>query len=301
MLTYTLAQTADWENLLELRDVPLWSFNMNNQGVGVTVGMRGNCYLTDDYGRSWAKHYPGTDKILNYAGFTPDGGILVTGYEGTIVYFEKPGIKFEDRSAEPVYNLKNFIFTDDKNGYMISERNYLLKTSDGGKLWEVEKVFREYPFLKGIINIGSTLYVAADNRDTSVIYKSNDEGKNWEIISIFPGESIWNIKNYDGIIWISGSGGLLANSNDGGVNWNWIETKSKKYIIDFEVKGNEIWIMSKWDKDREILNSNNLGKSWKIFDSTEKCDWPGKMKIIGNDIYLVEDYHGKVKKAKINH
>lgn len=300
MLNLSYAQTADWENLLELKGVPLWSFSMNSKGLGVAVGMRGNCFLTENFGKSWTQHYPGTDKMLNFAGFTPDGGILVTGYEGTIVYFDKIGAKFEDRSAEPVYNLKDFIFTDEKNGFMISEKGYMLRTFDGGKVWQVEKVITEYPFLRGIINIGDALYIAADNRDTSVIYKSVDNGKNWEVMSIFPGESIRRIKNFDGVLWISGAGGLLSNSKDGGKNWRWIETKLKEYIIDFHIKGSEVWILATWDKNREILRSKNFGVSWEVFDSTRNCDWPGKMEILGNYIFLIEDYNGKVKKSIIN-
>jgi photosystem II stability/assembly factor-like uncharacterized protein len=295
----TIAKPAVWENLLEVHGTPMWNCDMNSEGTGVAVGVSGICYLTNDYGKSWTKHYPGTDKILNYAGFTPDGGILVTGHQGTIVYFDKPGSEFEDRSAEPVYNLKDFIFTNDKLGFMISERYYLLKTTEGGKLWEVEKVFREYPFMHGIINIDNTLYLATGNRDTSVIYKSVDDGKNWDIISIFPGESIRSIRNFGGNIWICGAGGLLANSKDGGKKWNWYETKLKKYITDVEVIGNEIWINTSLDKNREILFSKNQGKTWEVFDRTDKCDWSSSMKIIGNEIFLVEDYHGKVKKAKI--
>ena len=289
----------DWEILNKVDGVPHWGFDINNSGVAVMCGMR-NCSISDDFGKSWNKHYAGTDAILNFAGFAPDGGIMVTGHKGTIVYFAKSGSKFEDRSAEPVYNLKKFIFTNQQNGFMISEGYYLLKTSDGGKNWEVEKIFREYPFLKDIMNIGNTLYLATDNRDTSVIYKSVDNGKNWDIISIFPSENIQCIKNINGKIWISGAGGLFANSDDGGKNWNWLNPKTKLYLSNFEVIGSKIWIYASWDKERIIFFSDNSGKSWKEYDKTLSNDWPGKLKILGDELYIIEGYNSTVKRKNIS-
>lgn len=292
--------SADWEVLNKVEGVPHWGFDINSSGISVMCGARGSCFISEDFGKSWQKHYSGTDFFLNYAGFTPDGGILLTGHKGTIVYFSKSGSEFEDRSGEPVYNLKKFMFTDNQTGYMLSEKMYLLKTTDGGKNWDVVSEFLKYFEMMDITEINGNLFLATGNRDTSVIFKSNDGGKNWDLVSLFPGEKIYKIKAINNKLWVSGAGGLFANSTDGGKNWNWQNLKTKLYLGDFEIIDNKIWIYCHWDKERIIFFSDNSGKPWQEFDKTMNNDWPGKMKILGDNLYIIEGYNSTVKRIKIN-
>ena len=49
-----------------------------------------------------------------------------------------------------------------------------------------------------------------------------------------------------------------------------------------------------------IFHSDNSGKSWKEFVKTLSNDWPGKLKILGDELYIIEGYNSTVKRKNIN-
>ncbi len=292
ILQITTTESAEWKITYKSNN-PLYRICLNEQ-IGGAIGAGGSYCYTIDAGLTWQKQYSGTDAYLNYVGFTPDGGIMLTGYKGTLVYYSKPGSNFEDRSLEPVYNLQKFYFVDNYLGFLLTFNSYLLKTTDGGKTWEENHSFKEFPDLRSLTSDKNTVYVISTNGDSSALYSSVDKGENWILTCLFKGEKISKIHYQNGVLWASGGGGAFCSSKDGPKTWTWYQTGLHHYIEDFAIEDNQIWLYCWWENDRRILKSADNGKSWYEFDSSP-CDWSGSMQIIGEKIFVAENYNGIIK------
>ena len=133
-----------------------------------------------------------------------------------------------------------------KNDYNLNKElityNYIIKSNDGGNTWESmefpqkenytdlyfsykidnKNIFRYRSKGKGLtifsMNEKGELYIKYNGYID--LYKSQDEGKNWQFIPSVPGNKIYNIDiSNPGIITVTTEGGLFK-STDGGVTWD---------------------------------------------------------------------------------
>jgi photosystem II stability/assembly factor-like uncharacterized protein len=293
LIMHLSAEAKDWNTVANLNNEPLTKIKFNDNGMGIALGPRSNYLYSTDAGLSWKRQYVGTHYPLSDINFTSDGGILITGYYGTIVYFSKPGDEFEDWSIDPVFSLGRFTYVNTNILLVITKNSYIARSTDKGKTWKAVSI-TEHPYLTSIAQVHDKLYLAAYNNDDSAIYESSDEGGTWKLINIFEGEQIWNL-HYDGNkIWALGSDGLLCNSTDNCLTWNWINTQSNYSINGFVSDKNNIWLYCMFNNERIILNSQDFGATWTEFDRSE-CEYSGQMFLFQNKLFVAENYHGVIK------
>jgi photosystem II stability/assembly factor-like uncharacterized protein len=293
LIMHLNANAKEWNVVENLNHEPLRKIKFNDKGIGVALGPRNNYLYSTDAGLSWNRQYVGTNFPLSDIAFTPDGGILISGYAGTIVYFSKPGSKFEDRSIDPVFNLGKFTYVDKNKLLIMTQNEYIIRSTDIADKWQGIPI-KEHPYLLSIVKVQDKLYLAAYNSEASAIYESIDEGENWKLINIFEGEQLWNIF-YDGNrIWAAGEDGLLCYSTDNCLTWNWVNTQTNYSIYGFTSQNSNIWLYCMFNKERIILYSDDSGSTWTEFDRA-KCDYSGQMFIYQNKLFVAEDYHGVIK------
>lgn len=100
----------------------------------------------------------------------------------------------------------------------------------------------------------------------------------------------------DNIIWVSGSGGSVARSTDGGNTFNWMKVPGyeKSDFRDIEAFDSNTAIIMGITTPAVILKTKDGGKNWKkVFEDTTKGAFFDAMDFMGNGGYLIGDPIGK--------
>jgi photosystem II stability/assembly factor-like uncharacterized protein len=102
------------------------------------------CFQTANAG--WAKQNSGTMAWLRSVYFVNQNKGWIAGSKGTFLSTDDGGKSWRQDRAFTEDNIRDLYFSDEKNGYLLCERNiynsgsaspsYLLKTEDGGASWE---------------------------------------------------------------------------------------------------------------------------------------------------------------------
>ena len=96
----------------------------------------------------------------------------------------------------------------------------------------------------------------------------------------------------DKTVWVSGSGGTVGLSLDGGTNWKWMNVKGfeKRDFRDIEAFNDSTAIIMAVDEPAYILKTSDAGNSWKtVYTNTDKgmfldaMDFKGKYGVVIGD------------------
>ncbi|MEI6263532.1 MAG: YCF48-related protein [Sphingobacteriia bacterium] len=96
----------------------------------------------------------------------------------------------------------------------------------------------------------------------------------------------------DSTIWVSGSGGSVGNSMDGGKTWNWITVAGyeKRDFRDIEAFDKKTAIIIAVGEPGIILKTKNGGKTWyKVFQDNTKGVFLDAMDFAGKKGYVIGD------------
>jgi photosystem II stability/assembly factor-like uncharacterized protein len=111
----------------------------------------------------------------------------------------------------------------------------------------------------------------------------------------------------DNVIWVSGSGGMVGRSNNGGKNWNWFTVKGyeKTEFRDIEAFDASTAIIMGIADPAYILKTTDGGESWKVvYENKTKGMFLDAMDFVGekygivvgdpinNKVFLSETYNG---------
>ncbi len=164
--------------------------------------------------------------------------------------------------------LRNLTFTDiafiGQEGWLIGEKGYILRTSDGGLKWRVSKWsyfnFRKISMLDSLKG-----YIVGDS---GTLMKTVDGGENWTNISFQTTTVDFNDITFSaehGII--AADKGYILLSDDGGENWfprQLIEAKQKKHYSDINAVSVIEQTILLAGNDGTVLHSDDMGKSWDL-------------------------------------
>ncbi len=242
-----------------------------NDQIGWAVGSRYQnpediILITEDGGANWSPHYSGKTSELynvyfvdNCHGWAVGKGITST---SIIVYTEDGGINWISQ-YNPLPNKVLFAinFRDQNLGWIACEGGYILKTVNGGTIWDKDGISNKAERnLKAIEFTDSKIVMAVGN--AGIIIKSEDDGSVWQEIS--SRITTWHFHAVDFIDnntgWIVGANKTIVKSVDGGESWASQASTALLNLLDIcLVNSTTGWTVG---EQGVILKTTNGGVDW---------------------------------------
>jgi photosystem II stability/assembly factor-like uncharacterized protein len=265
----------------------LYSVFFVNKDTGWAVGYPGKILKTTDGGINWISQMDTISKPLYSVYFISDSkGFVAGGSNNTIIY--KTTNSGEDWILCPTgftESLHSIYFIDENVGYAVGYHHTILKTTNGGNLWESISSNNSSSWLNSVFFINQdTGWVAGYGTD---FRKTTDGGLSWidQSLGLYGSDDILNsidfVDNNTG--WVVGGNGIIFKTTDGGNSWycksNLVTTADLNSVFFTDIQFG--WIAG---EDGTILHTTNSGANW------VKQSVPSTSNL--NSIYFIDDYLG---------
>lgn len=204
---------------------------------------------------TWTKVESGVTNWLRDVDFSDEQNGWVVGDSGTILHSSNGGESWQRQTCPIEDYLFAVDFVDNKNGWICS-MNYILRTTNGGKSWEIkysedlgEGRFRDIQFFDK--NIGFIVGGKGSFGSRGVLLKTDNGGETWQRASLnrLPTLTHISIVNEQNI-WICGFGGTILFTNDAGSKWTkkTLDISSLPFLTTIQfVDQNNGWVGSRDD------------------------------------------------------
>lgn len=171
-----------------------------------------------------------------------------------------------------VTGLSDVFFVDQNNGWIITETDTILHTTDGGEHWSVQLSGIDYA-------LSSVQFLDANNGwavgDLGTIIHTTDGGATWHSVECDIYDLIKDIQFInDEKGWAIGENGLIMKTTDGGANWSTITfpADSAELIDVMFVDENHGWVAGSLDEASLILRTTDGGDNWQtVWHDTLVC------------------------------
>lgn len=249
-------QDRYWSYMESPTNNTLYDVYFTGENQGWIAGT--NTILKTSDGITWESTGVQDEHIYDFESvyfFDSDNGLvsgLKNNTEAIVLYTLNGGASWNGADVPQSENaVSDLQFADDLLGYALSGQN-LLKTTDGGRNWDIQKNFDEELFSLDVS--GNNIWVGSQS-----IQYSSDGGENWITQEeSFDGLRVDAIKFTDdqqGFAGTSFGEGQVYKTSDGGNSWSMVYSGGQ-FISDIE-EGNEIWAA-----DAEQLIRSNDGSEW---------------------------------------
>ena len=285
----------------------------------VFAGTRGDgVWLSEDFGATWkkpsyGKRGPGKVRCLS---FDPlDSDTLYAGTEPIDVFISRDAAKSWDR-LDSVWNIpsvQTIVYpvavvephvrditidpTDHKVMYVALQVGYMLKTTDGGKNWQLLNRDLDADVHTIVLHPENTnqIFIATGGHDARAgvakgraLYRSDDGGANWRPmasefreeysvpLAIHPKkpEVIYSaVANGQPGQWrkrASGAEAFLIQSTDSGKSWkkldNELSKANKSFVVAFAFEPSDADWMFAAQRNGDLFGSRDAGASWSKID-----------------------------------
>ena len=210
----------------------LWTLSCFIDDKSIVVGDDHNVFLSKNGGRNWNRVHE----------------------------FDQSGFFF---------TLSSIFFIDNKHGIIFRGHNNFT-TSDGGMTWKKSTTDLSGDHILTVAFSDERNGIAAGYNNHywgSVILKTSDRGKNWNRVHGFE-----NVHSFLGIVftddqngWISGTGGAILHTKDGGNTWKSQTAGFPQSFKDgFFIDKNAGWIIGgEFEQSKIIIHTVDGGKTWK--------------------------------------
>ena len=200
-----------------------------NDSVGIiTAGGPdgGKILRTSDGGASWSTRYSSTGYWLTDISFADDKTGYITsgcysgsGYAHVILKTDDGGLNWTTLLSPINADLESCCFLDSNTGYAVGAQGRALKTTNGGKSWEIMNPSGNAFTLHDVFFTSSTTgYIVGVS---GTILKTIDSGATWTDMTYGTGSvllSIYFTSESNG--YIVGTNGLILMTNNAGASWN---------------------------------------------------------------------------------
>lgn len=273
------------------------SFKFRTEDIGILVGgtgLRGR--VTQNAGTSWTEfRFSKFSNAFHSVAFSGNT-IFIVGESKYIFRSTDFGknwsvynseVLFEEGNSITQFKFYKILFFDEKLGFIVGEHNsipVILKTSDGGKHWEIIDINES---LKN--NGAITDFSIHSDKDITIVtslgecLKTNDGGTHWELIyKTNPLNSIAFKNKQTGFI--GGINGTLLHTDNGGKDWNIIDVPEKPNITDIVFTENSALITT------SISHSDNRNTFVYEIDENGKNIQPFLTKSDDNVLFMGDSY-----------
>ena len=205
-------------------------------GTGVYSHIQGSYFLNNDTG--FVAYYQSSARFMR----TLDGGntwVKLSDTNITNLFFLDANLgfglragsfwKFSNGALTAISNISNvnslagfkLLFTDSLNGYILCSgssnyyKNKLLKTTDGGHIWNTSVYEPSIAFYDFAFSSDSVGYLASD----SGIYKTTNSGITWNLLNSTIDIGVLSLSVLSDSVIYALSSYYVLKSTDGGINW----------------------------------------------------------------------------------
>ena len=228
-LIYTTNGGDVWQKkYLPDSTVYLWNILFVNNNTGFIGANLGRIFRTTNSGNSWETYTTNTNSGFSYLSFINSQ----TGFASTLL-----GEIYKTTNSGVNWNLvcnfngtfyNDICFFNENTGLIIkwmNGNNAILMTTDGGSLWN--NVFIPDCALYDLYFTNSKTGFASGS---SKIYKTNDGGYNWQMLTSFSSGFMNSITSKNNYVWSCGSYGKIMYSSNNGANWKFQNSKTNQTL-----------------------------------------------------------------------
>jgi len=191
-----------------------------SNSVSLAAGENGVILRSADYGETWDAILPGT--INNFNDIEIYGSnAAVCGDSGIIYYSVDAGDTWTEAVSNTNFNLNDITFINSSTGFITGDYGTLMKTEDGGRVWNVINLGFTFNKFNAVEAIDADKLIVVG--DHGSIFISNDGGNSW----FGPGMLMYEV-NFNDVLFfdalsgiIVGDDGLLLRTSDGGNSWQY--------------------------------------------------------------------------------
>ena len=240
----------------------LYSVFFVNKDTGWTVGYPGIILKTTNGGIDWISQMDTLNVSLNSVYFLNDTIGFIAG-DDYILKTLNAGEEWIVSLYDYTEYLEDICFSDENFGYAVGYHHNILKTTDGGNIWEKIYSHSSDSFLRSVNFINQDTGWVAGNG--AIFRKTTNGGTSWNDVSL--GINGYNDILYsvyfinDNIGWVTGNEGKLFKTTDGGTTW-----QSKSSPLTSEHLNSVFFVDSKlgWiaGENGTILHTTNSGSNW---------------------------------------
>jgi photosystem II stability/assembly factor-like uncharacterized protein len=210
---------------------------LSDQGIWV-AGDSGTVYKTPDGGGSWTQSTSGTSNTINAISFGDSAHGAIGGTYGTLRYTADGGQTWHD-SVHPNYTVTDICFSSDLEAYAATDFGVILKTEDGGAVWDTFADFGyPNPFYGVCIDsegrgwaVGQAQwqYMAYAKRfdgdfgqwHTQMVYPEG-EGRKLNAVSLVSGNRGWAVGDDATLVYLADTDFVRASPDLLWPGWNWV-------------------------------------------------------------------------------
>lgn len=218
---------------------------MAEKGAGeiFAVGVRGGILQSVD-GLHWRQMAVPTDVTLTAVRFVGQGEGWLGGHEGTIMHLPAGAEQWQLVRTDPEFDgpILDFLFFDEQVGLALSSGGRILRTSNGGKDWEVAEIVTEDFFNPHLFSAALTeANVAFVVGERGTVFRSSDLGVSWtELPSPFIGSLFGIVRLGMDSLLAYGITGHAFYSVDNGASWITLETGLEDSLFTHVRDGNDV-------------------------------------------------------------
>lgn len=247
------------------------------------AGDSGKVYSSVNSGGAWSLFVAPGAPDLRALAFPSDNIGYVVGALGSIYKTTDGGATWSPQTSGTANRLNAVRFRDDLTGYAAGAAGTLLKTTDGGATW-VTLSTGVSGDLRSVDYFGSTVWAVGND---GLALRSTDDGVSLDAVKL----KITNRADVDCVILddaltvtLTGGGGFMRRSTNGGDTWSWFTHPMMGEICDLaSAGGGKLFACS--NKNLAVLRSTNNGTTWSLpTGATTSSAWTLKQALAAGSV-----------------
>ena len=239
--------------------------------TALVVGDNGKVYRSVNSGGAWTSQtIPGGPDLRGLA-WPADNAAFVVGGDGGIWFSSDGGQIWTPQTSGTSAKLYSVRFRDASNGWAVGAGGVALRTTNGGALWSAV-VTPATKDLYAVDFLGADVWVVGG---FGTAFKSANSGGVWTPVNLkldSQGDvrSVW--METASKITLTGGGGFLRTTPDGGATWSWASHSLFGPGSDYFAFGSKAWLVSA--ATHAVARTSDSGANWGLpAGTTTTWDW----------------------------